>query len=66
LPVLLCHGTRDPVVHIGMGLEARDELQAQGVPVEWHDYPIGHEVNAAEIADVAIWIKRQLVGATHA
>jgi phospholipase/carboxylesterase len=66
LPVLMCHGTRDQVVHIGMGLEARDELKAQGYPVEWHDYPIGHEVSPAEIADVALWIKRQLVGATHA
>ena len=66
LPIMLCHGSRDPVVHIGMGLEARDELKAQGYPVEWHEYPIQHEVNAAEIADISRWLKRQLVGVTHA
>jgi phospholipase/carboxylesterase len=60
LPILLCHGTRDPVVHVGMGLEARDELKAQGYAVEWHEYPIQHEVNATEIADIARWLKRQV------
>jgi phospholipase/carboxylesterase len=60
LPILMCHGSRDPVVHVGMGLEARDELKAQGYPVEWHEYPIQHEVNANEIADISSWLQRQL------
>jgi phospholipase/carboxylesterase len=59
LPILLCHGTRDPVVHVGMGLEARDELKALGYPVEWREYPIQHEVSAPEIADVSAWLQRQ-------
>ena len=63
LPILMCHGTRDPVVHVGMGLEARDELKAQRYPVEWHEYPIQHEVNAAEIKDISRWLQRQLAGA---
>jgi phospholipase/carboxylesterase len=62
-PILLCHGRQDPVVHIGMGLEARDELKAQGYSVEWHEYPMQHEVCAAEIADVARWLKHRLAGA---
>jgi len=60
LPILMCHGSRDPVVHVGMGLEARDELKAQGYPVEWHEYPIQHEVNANEIADISRWLQRRL------
>jgi phospholipase/carboxylesterase len=58
LPVLMCHGTRDPLVHVGMGLEARDALKARGLPVEWHEYPIQHEVNTAEITDIARWLVR--------
>ena len=66
LPILMCHGTRDPVVHVGLGIEARDALKAEGFPVEWHDYPIQHEVSAAEIADVSRWLTRQLGAVTHA
>jgi phospholipase/carboxylesterase len=63
VPLLMCHGRHDPVVHVGMGIEARDELKAQGYAVEWHDYPMQHEVCAAEIAVVAQWLRRQLAGA---
>jgi phospholipase/carboxylesterase len=60
VPILMCHGRQDPVVHVGMGIHARDELKAQGYPVEWHDYPMQHEVCVAEIADVAHWLRLRL------
>jgi phospholipase/carboxylesterase len=66
LPILMCHGTRDPLVHVGMGLEARDTLKDLGLPVEWHEYPIQHEVNAAEIADISRWLTRLLTAAVAA
>jgi phospholipase/carboxylesterase len=56
LPVLLCHGRQDPVVPLSMGFEARDVLVANGYDVEWHDYPMQHEVCAAELAHVAAWL----------
>ena len=61
LPILLCHGLRDPVVPLAMGLEARDVLRSHGCRVEWRDYPMEHEVCAAELADVARWL-RALIG----
>jgi len=60
VPILMCHGRQDPVVHVGMGIEARDELMAQGYPVEWHDYQMQHEVCAAEIAEVGRWLRLRL------
>jgi phospholipase/carboxylesterase len=63
VPILMCHGRQDPVVHVGMGIEARDELKAQGYPVEWHDYQMQHEVCAAEIAEVGRWLRLRLGGA---
>lgn len=39
VPVLLCHGTADTVVEFSKGQAARDALQAQGVPVQWEEYP---------------------------
>jgi phospholipase/carboxylesterase len=60
VPILLCHGRGDPVVPIGMGLEAREELKANGYTPEWRDYPMQHAVCMDEIADVARWLKLRL------
>jgi phospholipase/carboxylesterase len=60
LPVLMCHGTEDPVVALSMGVAARDALAAAGHPVEWHTYPMAHEVSAREIADVSRWLVDRL------
>jgi phospholipase/carboxylesterase len=60
VPILMCHGRQDPIVHVGMGIEARDELKAQGYAVEWHDYQMQHAVCAAEIAEVGRWLRRRL------
>jgi phospholipase/carboxylesterase len=60
VPVLMCHGRADPMVPIGMGLEARDALKASRYVVEWHEYPMQHEVCAEELAEVARWLRGRL------
>ena len=60
LPVLMCHGTEDPVVALSMGLAARDALTADGLQVEWHTYPMAHEVSARELLDVSRWLTARL------
>ncbi len=45
IPVLHLHGSQDDVVDPALGRAAHDALQAQGVEVGWHDYPMGHEVS---------------------
>jgi len=60
LPVLMCHGTEDGVVALAMGVAARDALVADGYTVEWHTYPMAHEVSAREIVDVARWLAARL------
>ncbi len=62
VPLLLCHGRLDPVVPVTMGLEARDALTANGYRVEWHEYPMQHEVCAAEIAEIGRWLRQVLLG----
>jgi phospholipase/carboxylesterase len=63
VPILMCHGRMDPVVPVAMGIEARDVLSAHGYAVEWHEYPIEHEVCAAELAETARWLRRVLTSA---
>lgn len=60
VPILMCHGQLDPVVPVAMGLEARDQLRAQGYPVDWHEYPMQHEVCAEELALIARWMRQRL------
>jgi len=62
VPVLMCHGRMDPIVEIGMGLEARAALEAQGYPVEWREYPMEHEVCAAELEEIGRWLTQRLAG----
>ena len=59
-PILLAHGTQDPVVDVRRGTEARQLLEAGGYPVEWHDYPMPHSVCPQEIVDIAAWLRKVL------
>ena len=56
LPVLCLHGRFDDVVPPDMGRAAYDRLHASGVPVQWRDYPMTHEVLPEEIRDIAEWL----------
>lgn len=60
LPILIGHGTQDPMVPQSKGREARRQLSALGYSVEYHSYPMGHEVCLEEIADISRWLQRLL------
>ena len=59
-PIFMAHGQGDPVIALGLGVQSRNFLQAQGYAVEWHEYPMAHAVCAAEIADVREFLFRVL------
>jgi phospholipase/carboxylesterase len=59
-PILMCHGLHDGIVPVALGMRARDELQRLGGRVEWRTYPMEHQVNMAEIADIGDWLRRVL------
>jgi len=56
LPILMAHGSLDPVVGQPLGILSRDRLRELGYPVEWRSYPMAHQVCAEEIADIAQWL----------
>lgn len=59
-PILMCHGEHDPMLPIGLGEGSRDLLLERGYAVEWHQYPMQHQVCAEEIAHVADWLRARL------
>jgi phospholipase/carboxylesterase len=62
LPVFMAHGAFDDVVVPQRGKGARDTLTALCCPVDWHSYPMAHEVCMDEVADLNAWLVRRLGG----
>lgn len=55
-PIFLAHGTHDDMLPLTFGEKSRILLEKAKYPVEWHTYPIGHEVNLQEINDASRWL----------
>jgi len=49
-PVLLVHGSLDPVVPIAAARSARDALVAAGVEVDYREFEMQHEIQPAVVA----------------
>ncbi|HUR82915.1 MAG TPA: alpha/beta hydrolase [Thermoanaerobaculia bacterium] len=57
-PVLISHGAIDEVVSVNYARRARAVLEAAGFDVEYHEYPMGHQVVMEEVAVVKDFIAR--------
>lgn len=55
-PMWFGHGTRDAVVPVEGGRASFRAVSERGVPAEWHDWPIGHEVGGEEIRVIRRWL----------
>ncbi|HEX2494068.1 MAG TPA: alpha/beta fold hydrolase [Steroidobacter sp.] len=64
-PILMCHGLRDGIVPAALGQASRDFLGSQGYAVEWHSYPMEHQVCLEELADISAWLKGLLTRCEH-
>lgn len=62
VPILQCHGTQDPMVTHRMGMAARQRLEGLGYAVEWHEFPMQHQVCMEEIEVIGGWLGRVLPG----
>lgn len=59
-PIFLAHGRGDPIVPFDRAEKSRDILVSLGYNVEWHAYPMQHEVCMDEIDDISAWFRRIL------
>ncbi len=55
-PVLIAHGTEDPVVPHAMGKSSYDRLLGAGYKVDWREYPMPHSVCLEEVRDIGAWL----------
>lgn len=60
VPVLMAHGTDDPVVPVARAIHSRDLLASLGYGVDWHEYPMPHSVCAEELEAIAAFLRQRL------
>ncbi len=56
IPIFMAHGAMDQTVPAKSGRQARQALQRLGYRVDWHEYPMMHEVCAEEIRELGKWL----------
>ncbi|WP_434212346.1 alpha/beta hydrolase [[Pseudomonas] boreopolis] len=62
-PVFMAHGKGDPVVAYPHAERSVAALRALGFEVEWHDYPMAHQVCAEEVGALGDWMERRFAAA---
>ena len=60
VPIFMAHGMLDPTISHALGEMSRDYLAQRGYPVDWHAYPMAHQVCMEEIADLRRWMSVRL------
>ena len=63
-PLFMAHGQFDPVVPYAGGDFSARKLRELGFAVDWHAYPMAHQVCAEEIRDLGDWMTRRFASAT--
>jgi phospholipase/carboxylesterase len=59
-PIIVLHGIYDPVLPIAYGRAIRDYLQTLPVKLEYHEYPMVHQVSIESLANAQAWLKKKL------
>ena len=61
-PVFMAHGLHDNVVPYAGGKRSRDVLRDAGFQVDWHAWPMAHQICAEEIAALSAWMGKRFAG----
>ncbi|MFT3761432.1 MAG: dienelactone hydrolase family protein [Pseudoxanthomonas sp.] len=55
-PIFMAHGLGDPVIPLLYAKNSSEALQRAGYGIDWHSYPMAHQVCAEEIRDLGDWM----------
>ena len=61
-PVLIQHGSGDPLIAADHGRRAAARLGIEGVPVVYREYPMAHQVTLESTQDAMAWLALVLTG----
>lgn len=57
IKIFMAHGSNDPMIPISVAKAARSSLEAMQYPIEWNEYPMGHEVCPPQIKAISQWLQ---------
>lgn len=60
VPIFMAHGKNDPIVPLWLAEDSRYFLEQAGYNVDWHTYPMQHQIALDEIGDIAAWLRNTL------
>jgi phospholipase/carboxylesterase len=60
VPLLVAHGTLDPVLPIANGRQVRDTFAGRSHDFTYREFPVGHGIDEEELRLVAEWLSRRL------
>lgn len=63
LPVLVQHGTQDPMIEVARARSSVETLRELHVPLTYREYEMGHEIRPRSLADLSAWLEKN-IGAT--
>jgi phospholipase/carboxylesterase len=61
-PVLVLHGTEDPMIPVQRAQESRDALLATGVSLTYREFEMGHEISPEALRALVEWIEQKVFG----
>ncbi|MGH9039915.1 MAG: thioredoxin [Acidimicrobiia bacterium] len=61
-PVLVQHGSADPLIPVSRGRDAARTLDGAGAPVVYREYPMAHQVAVESMTDAAGWLAGVVAG----
>src|SRR5215210_8822801 len=54
--VFIAHGRNDPIMDVGFARQARELLEAGGLPVDYHESDVGHQIDPAHVPAAIDWL----------
>ncbi len=57
VPIMLAHGSQDPVIPLALNERSRLFLRTLGYRVQCHTYPMPHSVCGEELRDISCWLE---------
>ena len=60
IPIMIAHGTQDPMIPIMRSATSRENLIRLGYDVRWFDYPMGHQVCLEEVEEISRFFQELL------
>jgi phospholipase/carboxylesterase len=56
----IAHGRQDPIMDVAFARQARELLEAGGLPVSYHESDAGHHIDPAHVRPAVDWLRETL------